>query len=178
MAKKFTRNTETVWSRDETKSQRAFRGLFCYTSSILPPFNLGSMQHNQRQAPSLIWDLLWSLLRWKPEVLPSDRKLMLLRVACFLIARHDEYQTNVSFYTRLGEKKKKLIKERYSKFIDVKGDNLNCPQNLSLLEATSKKLSFWNWKKEYVSRNCQVFQARSGVHICLIKHSISNMEYL
>lgn len=71
---------------------------------------------------------------------------MLSRVACFPIARHDEYEANVSFFTRLGEKKKKLIKERYSKFIDVKVDNLNC-HNLSLLEATSEKVSVLEMEK-------------------------------
>ena len=71
---------------------------------------------------------------------------MLRRVACLPIARHDGYETNVSFFTRLGEKKKKLIKERYSKFIDVMVDNLNY-HNLSLLEATSEKVSVLELEK-------------------------------
>lgn len=74
------------------------------------------MHHNQRPPSLIVEDLSRSLLRWKPEVLPNDRKLMLRRVACFPIARHDEYETNVNFFTRLGKKKetnKRKIFEGY-----------------------------------------------------------------
>ena len=77
------------------------------------------------------------------------------------------------------KKKKKLIKERYSKFIDVMVDNLNC-HNLSLLEETSEKVSVLELekRKRFPALTVKVFQAWSGVHICLIRHSISNIEYL
>ena len=146
MAKKFTRNTETVWSRDETESQKAFRGLFCYASSILPPFNLGSMQHNQRP-PSLIGeDLLWSLLLWKPEVSPRDRKFVLRRVACFPDCSPWGVWDKCQFLYETRQKKKETNKRKVFEVYRRWGNSLNC-HNLSLLGATSEKVSVLELEK-------------------------------